>query len=131
MIVHSKLQFFPNPQIFFHILHYNNLTIQQLFWKHHIFWKERQFVVGNLLSPAIIKSSKWKRNTKLYPRIKRIFFMVRKSAWALGVKFNEKPFFKLNSCDILRKNGTCCGRQVFFFIGEGFEDFSLTRGYHW
>ena len=42
VIVNSKLHFFPNPQIFWHIqreLQYNNLPIQQFSRKQHIFGK--------------------------------------------------------------------------------------------
>ena len=47
------------------------------------------------------------------------------------MKSDEKLFF----CQIyaffliffLQKNGTCFDWQVFFFISEGFEDFSLPK----
>ena len=47
-----QTSFFPNPEIFFfkfkEKLLCNNLPVQQLSRKQHIFWKERElFVVGN------------------------------------------------------------------------------------
>ena len=54
VIVHSKLHFFYKPQIFLHIhreLHSNNLPMQQLSQKQHIFGKQNKSLLLKIEYP--------------------------------------------------------------------------------
>ena len=55
-------------------------------------------------------------------RFRKIFLWRETVLRAHGMKSDEKPFFLSNTCDCLRKNGTCCDLRVFFFISERFDN---------
>ena len=50
--------------------------------------------------------------------------MERNSAQGQRNEIWWKAPFLSNVCDCLRKNGTCCDWQVFFFTSDRLEDFS-------